>query len=588
MVSFFDLPGKSDAYRAVTSKTAQRTYLYAVLLTITSSILYGIAILGYLGFYREYVPHQVRTAPVHLQYASAHSLPSAASTKAGSRLFAAESALQQHPQGAHPHHPFALADLRGLGLKTDQEYDLSVVLSVPRSPNNLQVGNFMVELALAASSVSSASSAITTATRLPPANPRDFLESGGKRLLFAASRPGLMAYTDPVVAQATRLTLLPVHFFSPEAASRTRLIVPMAESLAFSGSGGPSAVLPAVLYLELRTGGEHELQTYGAEVVFSAKLRGLRWLMYHHRVFSFLLLTTTWWLIEVVFMLAVFVAFGIFFGANRGDNGFDIGHSNASSITGTPGHKLSKQLEPKKEEGRGTEAKQLPEKKTGDSGVKSEPPSIKKEPEDVSFGKETSKLAAIPPEAVTTTKPAEKDSNVAKDTKHADDSTGTKDDSKGKSRDNKAPSPTAPSHKTPPSGKTANNRKSIINEPDEDGDDHFNDDDDDDDYDDDEGDAEPIIPPSPSRKQKKPQPQSQTQSRTSSPASPKKTNKNKDSAGATGRPSTPPADSTPVRQKPPKKEASNLSTTSTASGDHGSPARKRMSQSVNDIQQKAT
>ncbi len=57
-----------DAYRALTSKAARRTYVYAVLLAATSSLLYGIAIVGYLGFYREYVPHQVRTVPVHLQY----------------------------------------------------------------------------------------------------------------------------------------------------------------------------------------------------------------------------------------------------------------------------------------------------------------------------------------------------------------------------------------------------------------------------------------------------------------------------------------------------------------------------------------
>ncbi|KAL1899925.1 hypothetical protein Sste5346_002791 [Sporothrix stenoceras] len=614
--------GNCDTYRAVTSKTAQRTYLYTILLVFTSSFLYGIAILGYLGFYNEYVPHQVRSAPVHLQYASPPSLPSTASTKAGSRLFAAEQALQQHLHSAPLHHPFALTDLRGLGLKTDQEYDLSVVLSVPRSPNNLEVGNFMVELALAASSVSSSSSAITAAARLPPANPRDFLESGGKRLLFAASRPGLMAYTDPLVAKATRLTLLPVHFFSPEAASRTRLIVPMAESLTFSGSGGPNAVLPAVLYLELRTSGEHELQTYGVEVVFSAKLRGLRWLMYHHRIFSFLLLTTMWWLIEVVAMVFMLVTLSVVFGGSR-DQGYSTGRSDAGSSNGSLRHKPAKQIEPKKEEKNNNEEQKTPEKKTLDpalikkepSSAKKELSSIKKEPEEVTFGKETSKLAAIPPEAVATTKPAEKaekngkstkdnkdtkdtkdakDAKDARDSKDSKDSKGSKDtkdtkstdgfdeikdikdtvltasENKDKGKQNKASSRTS----TPTPSKAANSRKSIINEPENDDDDF--DDYDESDYGDEEDDAEPIIPPTPSRKQNSNKPQSQ--SRNSSPASPRKANKNKDSAVATGRAPSSPTDSTPAQQRP-KKEASNLSTTSTASNDHGSPARKRMSQS---------
>ncbi|CAK7220021.1 hypothetical protein SBRCBS47491_004048 [Sporothrix bragantina] len=631
-----------DGYRAATSKTAQRTYIYATLLAITSSVLYGVSIIGYLAFYREYVPHQVRSAPVHLQYGPAvPAIPSTASTKAGARLFAAESALQQqHPNGAqHVHHPYALTDLRSLGLKIDQDYDVSVVLSLPQTPSNQAVGNFMVEIALAASSVNSASAAIVAAERLPPANPRDFLESGGKRLLFAAARPALMTYTDPLVAQATRLTLLPLHFFAPEAASRSRLIVPMAESLSFSGSGGPSAVLPAVLYLELRTNGLQELQTYSAEVVFAARLSGLRWLMYHHRVFSFLLLTTTWWLVEVIFMLAVFAMLGLAFGG-RSDDGAGSSRPSTRGSSTTPRLDSSQRPQIKSDEGQGEGEKngagdrKTPERKIeAPPNIKREASNIKKEDTD-SFETEASQLAAIPPKIVAPSaeieSPAKKDNppkeNAQKEPPHKEnsqlehsqkesprkegsqngspqkerspkestsslkestsslkestsslqESTASLGDSKGKAKHAKNDSQAATS------SKSNNNRKTFADEPPEADDDDFDNDYSDENFDgryEDDGDNEPIIPSTPSRKQNKPQ-----SVRSNSPAAQKKSGKPKDSAVATGRSANSSPTDGPVRQRPAKKESSSLSTASSAPGSQDSPVRKKPQKPQEDSQ----
>jgi hypothetical protein len=55
-------------YGAVTSKTAQRTLLKTVLFGILSAGLFGLACVAYLAFYHEYLPDQVFTVPVHLQY----------------------------------------------------------------------------------------------------------------------------------------------------------------------------------------------------------------------------------------------------------------------------------------------------------------------------------------------------------------------------------------------------------------------------------------------------------------------------------------------------------------------------------------
>lgn len=55
-------------WRAATSKTARRTLLTTVLVGLGSAFLFGLACLGYLAFYHEYLPDQVTTVPVHLQY----------------------------------------------------------------------------------------------------------------------------------------------------------------------------------------------------------------------------------------------------------------------------------------------------------------------------------------------------------------------------------------------------------------------------------------------------------------------------------------------------------------------------------------
>lgn len=55
-------------WRALTSKTARRTLFTTALVSLASAFLFGLACLGYLAFYHEYLPDQVTTLPVHLQY----------------------------------------------------------------------------------------------------------------------------------------------------------------------------------------------------------------------------------------------------------------------------------------------------------------------------------------------------------------------------------------------------------------------------------------------------------------------------------------------------------------------------------------
>ena len=59
-------------FRVATSKPAQKTYLNAILFTITSTILLGLAIVAYGLFYYNYVPQINIERIIHLQYGYAH------------------------------------------------------------------------------------------------------------------------------------------------------------------------------------------------------------------------------------------------------------------------------------------------------------------------------------------------------------------------------------------------------------------------------------------------------------------------------------------------------------------------------------
>lgn len=61
-----DLARKSD--RGTTIRTVKWTLLNALLVVIASAVLYALAVFAYLLFYHNYLPDQITTVPIHLQY----------------------------------------------------------------------------------------------------------------------------------------------------------------------------------------------------------------------------------------------------------------------------------------------------------------------------------------------------------------------------------------------------------------------------------------------------------------------------------------------------------------------------------------
>ncbi|TLS25842.1 hypothetical protein PpBr36_07068 [Pyricularia pennisetigena] len=257
-----------DGYRIATSKTAQRTMVQTVFLFSGSIILLCLSSLAYILFYRNYLPDQITTIPLHLQYGRMEK-------------------------------PFAVASLHDRNIKDSQEYDITVSLTVPHSPANLERGNFMISLHLASLSKSE--------IRQSQIRPEVFLDS--PKVIYSEARPALLPYTSPIISIASRVVFLGYYLLS-SSSETTVLVIPLAESVVF---GMGKDYFPTALLVQMDSGTEAPLRTYAASVTFAAQLSGLRWLMYRHWIASFVVFTTLFWVCSVLFMLMAWLVMGMFF-----------------------------------------------------------------------------------------------------------------------------------------------------------------------------------------------------------------------------------------------------------------------------------
>ena len=204
------------------------------------------------------------------------------------------------PQRYGPH-PFALAPLRNA--REQQPYDICVSLTLPPSPVNQAKGNFMVALHLLDSSDDG-----PLCGSEPPSKKR-LLETA--EILDTFRRTALMPYMDPTIALVYRVLLLPLNMLRG-VEERVVLTTSMVEQSVLDHSGK----LPNMMLLEVEAG--NSLQVHSASITVTAQLGGLRWIMHRHWMTSFVVLTLTFWSIEVLFTFLVWLALSHFFGCQDG------------------------------------------------------------------------------------------------------------------------------------------------------------------------------------------------------------------------------------------------------------------------------
>lgn len=255
--------------RAVTAPAAQRAYLSTFLFLAASAVLLLVAALAYPVFYYSYVPKKLVSLPVHLQY------------NAGLN-------------------PYGLASV-SKGLMLETAYDVSVELTLPRSPPNTERGNFMVALFATKSEIENPAQSWTV-----PQDPYDHIRADN--VIFSSRRPALVPYEDPLVSYAGRLLFLLYHIAVAES-ERVQLSIPMGELVEFRDR------LPLSLMLDVQGG--QTLQVYSAKILLIARLTGVRWFMYNHRLLSFLVCTTLFWMAEMLSMAVAWLCLSFCFGRTQ-------------------------------------------------------------------------------------------------------------------------------------------------------------------------------------------------------------------------------------------------------------------------------
>lgn len=180
---------------------------------------------------------------------------------------------------------------------------------MPKSPANLERGNFMISLHLLEPKVDMwlEASAQQYASRH-----EDF---GEHKVLFSSRRPVLLQYVDPMVSVVSRVLFLFWNMLFPNS-STISLRVVLAEHVLFpKGSAVPHAA-----YIEVEAG--QTVQVYHASLILTAQLRGLRWLMFHYRLPTFLAFTFFFWVSEILFMAVAWAIWTTVFGSSEhGDKG---------------------------------------------------------------------------------------------------------------------------------------------------------------------------------------------------------------------------------------------------------------------------
>jgi len=173
----------------------------------------------------------------------------------------------------------------------------------------------MLSLTLLASSYSPPSPTTIPPSILQPSYSSTILPSD---IVFVSRRPALLTYTSRLISLSERFATLPLYVLGFRRESEM-LHIPMAEFARFQ-KGNKN--IPAYLLLEMQTG--QEVQVYDVRVHFTARFEGLRWMMYSHRIMSFIFFVGAFWFAEIIWAGLGWVAMRSFFTSPPDINGTDV------------------------------------------------------------------------------------------------------------------------------------------------------------------------------------------------------------------------------------------------------------------------
>ena len=146
-------------------------------------------------------------------------------------------------------------------LVSGQAYNVALVVRLPRTPDNVAQGNFMLDLSLGRAAAAGRSSGANGSAPHPGVP------------VVRSSRPAALTYYSAAVDGVNRAVALPL-LVAGLAHEAETLVVPMFEQLAFA-----RGAVPDVAWLQLRST-MRKMVVYSVHVEFGARLSGLRYVFW--------------------------------------------------------------------------------------------------------------------------------------------------------------------------------------------------------------------------------------------------------------------------------------------------------------------
>ncbi|CCG82275.1 Putative uncharacterized protein [Taphrina deformans PYCC 5710] len=230
----------SPKNRQLTLSDVGRSFLNSFVLLSSSLLLLAISCFAFLFFYHYNVPAIGVQRPVHLQHHTSRN-------------------------------PTSDVDLEfsTSQLTTSQPYNIIVELTLPDTPWNHDIGNFMVEVDL---------------------------RSTDSQSIVSAARSAIMQYSSPMIdTVSTVLGSGPILLGLREESQTLR--VPVFEGYQFE-NGWLTSPSHAQVTIHAPT-----LRIYGCTLVFETRMGRLPWFLHTFKLTSFLLFTALFWISSTSFML---------------------------------------------------------------------------------------------------------------------------------------------------------------------------------------------------------------------------------------------------------------------------------------------
>ena len=219
--------------------------------------------------------------------------------------------------------PYGTAALSS-ALTSLQAYDVTLSLHLPRTPSNLAAGNFMLDLSLLAPDNTASSDSVAS----------KLYGNTSASILARSRRPAILTYASPIVDTANTLYGLPWRVLGWKQESE-KLQVNMFEGVEFAKGW---ANVPQSVKVVVES--DEKMQFYQVGIKIIARFGGLRWILYHHRIISFLFFTTMFWSSSMLSMLLAWFVLSSYLSAPKptsktesDTNGSAIKHEREDSET---------------------------------------------------------------------------------------------------------------------------------------------------------------------------------------------------------------------------------------------------------------